>query len=146
TRDPYCNSTVISPPAGCNAAKQRNGDIDGGAPSVGQSGGGFWGTVASALQPQVLDPDPYSLSNILIYVDRNVRAATDPPCPAVGLDVGGSGYFNFATGSIIYGPCATIKLHGTSTPFSHAGAVVAWQVRIDGTKDLDLGGPAVGGQ
>jgi Flp pilus assembly protein TadG len=146
TRDPYCNSTITSgAPAGCNNTAKRNGDIDGGSSSVGQSGGS-WGTVASQLQPQVLSPDPYNLSNILIYLDRNVRSATGDPCPSVSLDVGGNGYFNFATGSILYGPCASIKLHGTSDPASHGGAVVSWQVWIDGNKNLDLGGPSVGGQ
>ena len=145
TRDPYCNTTVISPPSGCNNTAKKNGDIDGGASSVGESGG-FWGTTGSVLQPQVLSPDPYNLSNILIYVDRNVRSTTGDPCPAVTLDIGGGGYFNFATGSIVYGPCAFVRLHGTSTPSSHGGAVVSWTLLIDGTKNLDLGGPAVGGQ
>jgi len=146
TRDPYCNSSLTSFPPGCNTPTQKSGDIDGGASSVGQSGGGFWGTAASALQPQVLDPDPYNLSNILIYVDRNVRSTTGNPCPAVTLDIGGGGYFNFATGSIIYGPCTFVRLHGTSDPASHGGAVVSWTVLIDGTKNLDLGGPSVGGE
>jgi Flp pilus assembly protein TadG len=145
TRDPYCNSTLTSPPTGCNNTAKKNGDIDGGASSVGESGG-FWGTTASQLQPQVLSPDPYNLTNVLIYVDRNVRSTSGDPCPAVTLDVGGGGYFNFATGSIIYGPCTFVRLHGTSTPLSHGGAVVSWTVLIDGTKDLDLGGPAVGGE
>ncbi len=145
TRDPYCYTGVPSPPAGCNNTAKKNGDIDGGAPSVGQSGG-FWGTVASQLLAQVPSPDPYHLSNILIYLDRNIRSSGTDPCPAVTLDVGGGGYFNFANGSIIYGPCAWVRLHGTSDPPSHGGAVVSWQVLIDGTKNLNLGGPAVGGQ
>ena len=151
TRDPYCNSTAPSPPAACTTPIKKSGNLDGshldgGTSSVGQSGGS-WGTPAAALTPQAPSPDPYNLTNILIYVDRNALAQTgSSPCPATQLDVGGNGYFNFKTGSIIYAPCGSVKLHGTSDPASHGGAVVAWQVTIDGTKDLDLGGPAVGGE
>ena len=113
----------------------------------GSLGGGFWGTTTSAIQPQVLSPDPYSLTNILIYVDRNALAQDGPPsCPNTTLNVGGGGYFNFATGSIIYTPCSVVDLHGNSDPPSHGGAVVSWQAIIAGTKDFTLGGPDIGGQ
>jgi hypothetical protein len=39
-----------------------------------------------------------------------------------------------------------VDLHGDSDPASHAGAVVSWNVTINGNKNLDLGGPNVGGQ
>ena len=151
TRDPYCNSTAASPPAACTTPVKKNGNLDGshldgGTSSVGQTGGS-WGTPGAALTAQAPSPDPYNLTSILIYVDRNALAQSGAdPCPATQLNVGGNGYFNFKTGSIIYAPCGSVKLHGTSDPASHGGAVIAWQVTIDGTKDLDLGGPAVGGE
>ncbi len=151
TMDPYCNSAVASPPPGCNAPAQKAGNLDGShlngsSSAVGQQTGS-WGTSTSALRPQTLNPDPNSLSSILIYVDRNALAqdSSTVPCPATTITVGGNGYFNFATGSIIYAPCGNVNLHGTSDPPSHGGALVAWQVVINGTKDMDLGGPPVGG-
>lgn len=151
TMDPYCNSSA---PSGCSPSAQKSGDLDGSHlngnnSSVGQgtsATAGSWGTPLSALRPQVLNPDPYSLTNILIYVDRKalVQDSSPGPCPNTTLNIGGNGYFNFATGSIIYAPCSVVNLHGTSVPPSQGGAVVSWQVVISGTKDLNLGGPAAG--
>jgi hypothetical protein len=148
TVDKYCNSLVSSAPSGCTNAMKRNGDLDGGQPSVGQPTGahaGSWGLPAGTgtgpLRAQTLSPDPYSLSDILIYVDRNVI-----PCPNTILDVGGNGGFYFATGTIVYAPCSTTKLHGNADPPSTGGAVVTWRLEILGNKELNLGGPAVGGQ
>jgi len=151
TMDPYCNSSATS---GCSSSAQKSGDLDGNHlngnnSSVGQgtsATAGSWGTGLSALQPQVLNSDPYSLTNILIYVDRNalVQDSSPGPCPNTTLNIGGNGYFNFAIGSIIYAPCSIVNLHGTTVPPSQGGAVVSWQVVISGTKSLNLGGPAAG--
>ena len=48
------------------------------------------------LTPQKLDPDPYSLANILIYVNRNTLAQSGTsPCPATQLNVSSGRYFNW---------------------------------------------------
>lgn len=150
TDDPYCNSKVSSPPLGCNSPAKTAGNLDGkhadgSSSSLGQTGNSSWGTQSSQLQAQTLSPDPYNLTNILIYVDRNAVSASSPPnCTNTTLNVGGSGYFNFATGSVIYAPCSAIVLSGTSVPPSHAGAVVGYTVTVNGTKDFNLGGPGQG--
>jgi hypothetical protein len=143
TTDKYCNSSA---PGGCTSGGvKKHGDIDGGQSSVGQPTGaaaGSWGLVGSPLTAQTLDPDPNSLTSILIYVDRDVI-----PCYPDGnttLDIGGNGGFYFATGTIIYAPCSHVRLHGNSDPPSHGGAVVAWQMTVSGTKSIDLGGPSIG--
>jgi hypothetical protein len=150
TDDPYCNTKLSAFPSGCGSPQQKNGNLDGShddgtSSTFGQTGGGNWGTSTTPLTAQTFSPDPYSLSGILIYVDRNAIANGAPPkCINTTLNIGGSGYFNFATGTIVYAPCSAVILSGTSDPPSQGGAVIAYDLTVNGTKNFNLGGPGQG--
>src|SRR5664280_1987302 len=150
TDDPYCNTKLSAFPSGCGSPQQKNGNLDGShddgtSSTFGQTGGGNWGTSTTPLTAQTFSPDPYSLSGILIYVDRNAIANGAPPKYInTTLNIGGSGYFNFATGTIVYAPCSAVILSGTSDPPSQGGAVIAYDLTVNGTKNFNLGGPGQG--
>lgn len=158
TTDPWCNS---SNSGSCTTSGLKlNGDLPSGTGQSTGGSGGTWGLAPGTGTGPLQAPgegctsyspptgcttapntdDPY-LNGILMYVDRNV-----PQCIGSGntiLDVGGNGSFYFDTGSIIYAPCSTVKLYGNGP--NQGGAVVSYQVRVSGTKTLNLGGPGLSG-
>lgn len=138
TNDPYCNSDNKSACDKPNLA--GNGDLPGGTSGVGQASGS-WGVpnVNTLTAPTANSVDPY-LDGILIYVDRNILPCTGTPGNTT-LNVGGNGSFAFGKGSIIYAPCSTVKLYGNGS--NYGGAVVSYQISINGGKRLDLGGPSI---
>lgn len=138
TNDPFCNSGNKS---GCTKPNLAgNGDLPSGASGVGQASGS-WGVpnVNTLTAPQVNSVDPY-LSGILIYIDRDILPCTGTPGNTT-LNVGGNGSFAFGKGSIIYAPCSTVKLYGNGS--NYGGAVVSYQISINGGKQLELGGPRI---
>lgn len=140
TIDPSCNSRNA---ASCtNPGLKTNGDLPSTTGQTTGASGGSWGLATGTGTGPLTAPtanlvEPY-LDGILIYVDRDILPCTGTPGNTT-LAVGGSGSFYFNTGSIIYAPCSTVKLYGNGA--NQGGAVVSYQISINGGKSLDLGGP-----
>ncbi len=145
----YTDDPVCEP--GCKAG-DLPGSVSGTGSTTGQTtggNGGSWGLPPGTGTGPLVAPTsgvPDYLDHILIYVDKTLGTCTGTGNTT--LVVGGSGTFDFAggtpaTSSIIYAPCSTVKLYGNSG--SQGGAVVAYQVTVNGGKSLTLLGPGRNG-
>ncbi len=142
----YTDDPVCAP--GCKAG-DLPGSVSGTGSTTGQTtggNGGSWGLLpdpVTGVGPLVAPTSgvPQYLDSILIYVDKTIGTCTGTGNTT--LVVGGSGTFAFEQGSIIYAPCSTVKLYGNQG--SQGGAVVAYQVSVNGGKSLNLLGPGQNG-